>query len=64
MPIITKVALAGASLVGMTPEEGIIGRRIGMDLSEEDVAGLVEDVLRAVAVMHVPATTLREQRGA
>ena len=47
------LAVALAGLVGMAPEERIVGRRIGVDRGEEDVAALVENVLGAVAVMIV-----------
>src|SRR6185437_11967357 len=40
-----------AALVGMAPEDGVIGRRVCMDAREEDVVAAGEYVLRAVAVM-------------
>ena len=46
-------AFAIADLVGVTPEEGIVGRRVGMERGVEDIAALPENVLGAVAVMIV-----------
>ena len=41
------------ALVGMAPEEGIVGRGIGVDRGEEDIFAAGENVLRAVAVVIV-----------
>src|SRR5262245_28597678 len=64
------LARAHALFVGMAPEEGIIGRRVGMDGDEKYVRIVVEDVLCAVAVViidvddrHAAPRTMRTSRG-
>ena len=61
-------AFSAAGLVGMAPEERIVGRRVGVDRREQNVGALVENVLRAVAVVIVdvedrdPQTPRSERR--
>ena len=52
---IEVVADAGAlaALAGMSPEERIEARRIGVHRNREDIGSRVEDALRAVAVMEI-----------
>jgi hypothetical protein len=39
--------------MGITPDEGIIGRGIGVDRDREHVWAPIEDALGTVAVVHV-----------
>ena len=46
-------AFAGAGFGGVAPEVGVLGVGVGVEGGEEDIAAVVEDVLRAVAVVVV-----------
>ena len=50
---VAALALAGAGLVRVAPEVGIVEAGIGVDRHGEHVVALEEDALRAVAVMDV-----------
>ena len=51
--MVEAVARPGALLVGMAEEERIFGHRVAVQVDHQHVRPLVEDFLRAVAVMVV-----------